>query len=224
MFSDVGRPRHRVHRRRLRHARQQAGEDVTCRWRFSRLISDGAVPGVRRRDVLERHAAEPARRHGQLPDRRRRLPVLLPPRGRAPRTARRLRCRSSPDRRRPAGAALRPRPTIWTPRSAAFSRSSCTDSSGLPTFSDVSTSTTPGSLSRCVDDRCRVLLELLQVRSVDRELDVGVLVAAAADRRDRPHAGAQVRRRELRQDVRRGRRPSPRTDRASRSSIGFSRT
>ena len=109
-------------------------------------MSDGAVAGRERRDVVERHAAEPRRRHRQL----RRSPacgraVACAARAGAPRTARRLRCRSSPDRRRPAAAAPRPHREICTPRSAAFGRSSCTDSSGLPTFSEVSTSTTPGS-------------------------------------------------------------------------------
>ena len=57
-------------------------------------------------------------------------------RARGLRTARRLRCRSSPGRRRPGDGAASAASPIWTPRSAAFGRSSCTDSSGLPTMSD----------------------------------------------------------------------------------------
>ena len=68
-----------------------------------------------------------------------------------------------------------------TPRSAAFRRSRWTDSSGLPTFSDVSTSTTPGCLRASAEHRAGELLELAEIGAVDRELDLGVLVAAAAE-------------------------------------------
>ena len=60
----------------------------------------------------------------------------------------------------------------------------------------------------------RELLQLAQVGAVDRELDLGVLVAAAADRGHGPDAGPEVGGRELRQDARRAPGSSPRTDRA----------
>ena len=67
-------------------------------------------------------------------------------------------------------------------------RSRWTDSSGLPTFSDVSTSTTPGMLARLVDAAAGEFLQLAEIGPVDSELDVRVLVAAATDGGDRPHA------------------------------------
>ena len=51
------------------------------------------------------------------------------------------------------------------------------------------------------DDGIGVLLEPLQIRTVDRELNLRVLIAAAADRRDGPDAGAQVRHADGREDL-----------------------
>ncbi len=79
-------------------------------------------------------------------------------------------------------------------------RSTRIESSGLPVFSDVSMSTTPGNAFHPVDELLAEDLELLEIGTVDHELDRGVLRAAAADDSDLLHRGADVRR-ELRQDL-----------------------
>ena len=220
----IRRLRHRVHRGRLRDARQQAREDRHLPLTVQPV--DVARRRARRevRDVLERHAADRRRGHGQLPDGRRRRALLDRARGRALRTARPpslyVVTWSPPTSSRSASAAS----AICTPRSAAFSRSSCTESSGLPTFSDVSTSTTPAAPARAAATLSAYCSQPAEIRTVDRELDLGVLVAAAADRRDRPDAGPQVAPPRTAAARRRARRSSPRTGRACALSSGFSRT
>ena len=184
----------------LRRVGQQVGEH-----RDLALTREPVDVGRRRAgrevgDVVERHRAQPRRRHRQRRNRLRACSGRPAARGGAPRTARRLRCTSSPGRRRPAAAGPRPRRRSGTPMSAAFGRSSCTDTSGFPPFIDVSTSTTPGNLRTLRDELLAVGVELRQVRAVDDELDVGVLAAAAADVGDRLHGRPQVRR-ERRQHV-----------------------
>ena len=56
-------------------------------------------------------------------------------------------------------------------------------------------------LARLVEHRVGELLQLAEIGPVDRELNLRVLVAAAADRRNGPHACPQVGRRELRQNA-----------------------
>ena len=109
--SDSAARRHRRHRRRLRDARQQAGKD-----RDLALAVEAVDFGRRRarreaRHVVERHAAERASTAPSAARSPRRVwRSALDGAGRAPRTARPLRCTSSPDLRRPAAAAPRRRP------------------------------------------------------------------------------------------------------------------
>ena len=119
------------------------GAPATCRaacWRPRSPAAAGSGGGCRpahrraRTPAMLSSATLPRRDDGtvQRGNRRLRTAVLPPRRAGAPRTARPPRCRSSPDRRRRAGAALRPhrRPARRGRRPSG--RSSRTDISGLP--------------------------------------------------------------------------------------------
>ena len=155
------------------------------------------MPGVKRGDVVERDAAEPATRA------RSGAPIACSverfsraSRAGAPRTARCPRCRSSPGRRRPAGAAP------WRRRRSARRGRRPSGDRAAPTAracrrsATMSTSTTPGH--RLGARRPAALPSFSSVaRSgpLIRNWIVGVLRAAAADGRDRLDRRAQVRRR-----------------------------
>ena len=79
-----------------------------------------------------------------------------------------------------------------TPRSAARARSITTRNSGLPLISVESTSTTSGMVFIFSEQLVRVLDQLLQIRTTNHVLNVGVAETAAGDRRHLLHARSQL--------------------------------
>ena len=188
----AGDARHRIHRRHLRHALQQAGEHGHLTLTVEPVDLRRRSPARQLGDVVERHAADRARGHRQLTDGLRRLPVPL---GRsnvdlvllAALVVRRDLIAADEQAQRLGGVrdlhaevrGLEPVEVHGQLRLPDVQRRVEVDHARL--------------LLRLRDDGAGVLLELLQIGTADRELNLRVLIAAAANRGDSPHARAEVR-------------------------------